>query len=109
MSSGANNRAKPLKLILKITRPKGSAGDTIDAIGAGKTKKDGVGIQPFKIRRKVSIALDVCPYGRNSAGGYKWKSKMLLEDQGLGLMDWGASQCLEDSSHIYKSWKSITQ
>ncbi|GJW88944.1 putative reverse transcriptase domain, reverse transcriptase zinc-binding domain protein [Tanacetum coccineum] len=58
MSSGANNGAKPLKSILKITRPKGAAGDTIDAAGAGKTKKDGVGIQPFKVRRKVSIAPD---------------------------------------------------
>ncbi|GJS31357.1 uncharacterized vacuolar membrane protein [Tanacetum coccineum] len=58
MSSGANNGAKPLKSILKITRPKGAAGDTIDAAGAGKTKMDGVGIQPFKVRRKVSIAPD---------------------------------------------------
>ncbi|GKC38032.1 nucleotide-binding alpha-beta plait domain-containing protein [Tanacetum coccineum] len=58
MSSGANNGAKPLKSILKITRPKGAAGDTIDAVGAGKTKKDGMGIQPFKVRRKVSIAPD---------------------------------------------------
>ncbi|GJX83055.1 RNA-directed DNA polymerase, eukaryota, reverse transcriptase zinc-binding domain protein [Tanacetum coccineum] len=58
MSSGANNGAKPLKSILKITRPKGAAGDTIDVAGAGKTKKDGMGIQPFKVRRKVSIAPD---------------------------------------------------
>ncbi|GKB23312.1 nucleotide-binding alpha-beta plait domain-containing protein [Tanacetum coccineum] len=58
MSSGANNRAKPLKLILKITRPKGVVGDTIDTACAGKTKKDDVGIQPFKVRRKVSISPD---------------------------------------------------
>ncbi|GJW19952.1 hypothetical protein Tco_0027388 [Tanacetum coccineum] len=58
MSPVANNGAKPLKSILKITRPKGAVGDTIDAASAGKTKKDGVGIQPFKVRRKVSIAPD---------------------------------------------------
>ncbi|GJZ02490.1 reverse transcriptase domain-containing protein [Tanacetum coccineum] len=58
MSSSANNRSKPLKSFLKITRPKGAAGDTIDVAGAGKTKKDGMGIQPFKVRRKVSIAPD---------------------------------------------------
>ncbi|GJW24714.1 reverse transcriptase domain-containing protein [Tanacetum coccineum] len=53
MSSGANNGAKPLKSILKITRPKGAAGDTIDVAGAGKNKKDGVGIQPFKVAMPV--------------------------------------------------------
>ncbi|GJZ71296.1 hypothetical protein Tco_0635147 [Tanacetum coccineum] len=61
--------------------------------GAGKTKKDGVGIQPFKVRRKVSIAPDgtehvftyvqtescdqVC---RNSASRYKWKSNVADAD-----------------------------
>ncbi|GJX03255.1 reverse transcriptase domain, reverse transcriptase zinc-binding domain protein [Tanacetum coccineum] len=53
MMSGANNGANPLKSILKITRPKDAAGDTIGAAGAGKTKKDGVGIQPFKVAMPI--------------------------------------------------------